>query len=213
MNCCHALSKLLIWMVLANAAALAIGIVYYPEPFSPVMDPVSWLGKVETAQGYSNTPVFLLTTVVLLTDAVLWRYAMALLKNCRFGRRLETRILGWMVAAGYAIMAFPCDKFILLHSLGGALLVGGLWAFTTFSLYYQRVLGYMRPAMHFCLQSFLHIPAVFCGINFVMDSPLKGFSQKPLILAILVNTALGLRVLVRTRKGCFALKARSELLF
>lgn len=184
------LARVFVLTVLGNLAAVLVGGAAYPEPFSLVMDPLSWLGKLETAQGLPNSPLFFLTSFTLLTDALVWRHGISLLKDFQFGRRWDVRALGWMVTAGFIIMAFPCDKFILLHSIGGALLVGGLWAFTTVSLWYTRKRGFLGRKAFVWRQILLHAAALFCGINFVWDTPLKGFSQKPLVLAILVNTAL-----------------------
>lgn len=202
------LARVFIVTVLGNLATVLIGVAAYPEPFSLVMDPLSWLGKIETAQGLPNLPLFFLTSVTLLTDALVWRHGISLLKDFQFGRRWDVRALGWMVTAGFIIMAFPCDKFILLHSIGGALLVGGLWAFTTTALWYMKNRGHLSRKTHIWFQILLHGPAIFCGINFVWDTPLKGFSQKPLVLAILVNTAICLHVLVRAHQGIFVLKIR-----
>ena len=47
------------------------------------------------------------------------------------------------------------------------------------------------------LQVLLHTAAVFCVVNYVLDSFLKGLSQKPLVAAILVEITLSFNALLR----------------
>jgi len=199
MNNLHTLARLFVRTMAANLVMLVVIISFYAEPFSLVMDPFSWLGKLVTSGGLSNTSAALLFSATLLCDACKWRRVLSLLSEYRFGRLPGVRMLGRMVLIGFLLMAFPCDKFVYTHSVGAGLVVGGFWALTTGMLYYLRnKLGLLT---HIGLQLILHISAIFCGANFVADTSLKGFSQRPLIISIVAETGICLNTLIRFKKA------------
>jgi len=188
----HALAKLYVGSVAANLVMLALTIRAYAEPFSLVMDPFSWLGKIETAGGHSNTIAFLLFSGTMLVDAYIWHRALTMLPGTGSSGRLT---MGWLlgrgVLVGFILMAFPCDRFVLIHNIGAGLVVGGFWALTTGMLY--RCREKLGAVVHLGLQLILHCTALYCGANFVWDTPLKGFSQRPLLLAMMADTGLCLK--------------------
>lgn len=201
MNHNYTLARLYVTAVAANLVMLALIIRAYAEPFSLLMDPFSWLGKLETSSGFSNTGALILFTATLLFNSYIWSKTLSILFSYQIGRHPLVQILGRAVLAGFILMAFPCDQFGFIHDLGAGLVVGGLWACSTGLLY--RVGEKIEPVKYFGLQLVLHISALFCGINFLIDSPLKGFSQKPLILAIIVEAGFCLKMLqqARTRRS------------
>lgn len=194
MNNLFALTRLFRRTVVANLLILLLAAAAYPEPFSLLMDPLSWLGKWTTAAGHANTGLFLLTAITLVADAAVWRHAVSL-ASFPWLQRWEMRVLGEMVSLGFVIMAFPCDVFVFTHSVGAGIMVGGLWAFTAINLYYLYRAGVLDASLHLWMHLGLHVAALFCGVNFVLDSPLKGFSQRPLVLAILADITICFRLL------------------
>ncbi len=99
----------------------------------------------------------------------------------------------------FILTAFPCDRFDAIHSTGAALVVGGLWAFTTGTLYLMR--DRLGAAVHIGLQLVLHGAALFGAVTFVLDSALKGFSQRPLLAAIVAEMGICLNALLHHRPG------------
>lgn len=210
MNNLHALARLFVGTVAANIVMLAIILRTYPEPFSLVMDPFSWLGKLVTSTGLPNAGGLLLFNFSLLFDICIWKKFLSLLSEYRIGRHPAVRILSRVVLTGFVFMTFPCDRFDNIHSLGAGLVVGGLWALTTSMLY--RFRDKFGPGIYIALQLTLHAAAFFCGANFVFDTPLKGFSQRPLVIAILAETGICLNVLTPNLKARSLFSPGSETL-
>jgi len=185
------LSKLYRWYVgtlVFNFTMMAVIIRTYAESFSLAMDPFSWLGKITTSDGAANTGASLLFSVALFFNLFRWRKALALLSETRLWRLKLVPILGHLVLFGFLLMAFPCDRFKNIHSIGSGFVIGGLWAFITLTLLSLK--NEFTPRVFISLQLFLHSAALFCGISFMLDAALKGFSQRPLLLAIIAISAI-----------------------
>lgn len=198
MNSLSAVARLYVVTVTANLILLAVVVRAYASCFALLMDPFSWLGKLFTSDGSANVIAMFIFSGTLLLNALVWRQFVSLMsRGYLFATQAGFRLLGQMVQAGFVLMAFPCDIFVITHSVGGGFVVGGLWAFTTGMLYQMR--GRLGPVAYICFQLFLHVSAIFCGVTFVLDSPLKGFSQRPLLIAILAETGICLNILVRAR--------------
>ena len=193
----HKLANLYTFSVAVNVISLYIAARVYAESFSLLMDPISWLGKVFTDDGSANTGAFLILTVTMFLNALIWKEILSLLSRSNVWKIPVVRFLGRAVLVGFILLAFPCDKFVGIHSIGGAFVVGGLWGLCTIVLYRVKVLLNSRSYM--IMWYLLHISAIFCGINFVLDSALKGFSQRPLLMAIIMITGICLHIQLRSR--------------
>ena len=181
--------------VAANLIMLVVIVRAHAGYFSLLMDPFSWLGKLVAAEGLANTGAFLLFSATLLLNAIIWIRMLSLMALCRIGRHPAFLLIGRLVLVGFALMAFPCDRFVTTHSIGAGFVVGGLWAITAAMLYFTRYR--LGRRVHLGMQIILHLAALFCGVNFVFDTLLKGFSQRPLLLAILTEAGICLNKLVR----------------
>lgn len=175
----------------ANGLMLLAAVFCYADSFNWLMTPLSWLGKLIADNGRSNLLACIIFCGAMLFNTVMWRRGSKLMAATSFGRQPSSALFSWMVFCGFPFMALPCDRFVLLHSFGGALVVGGLWAYTTSLLWHCRDL--FTDAEHLGLQCALHVSALFCGANFFLDTALKGMSQRPLLLAIAGIMALALR--------------------
>ncbi|NLM46488.1 MAG: hypothetical protein GX200_06790 [Firmicutes bacterium] len=193
------ISRLYILAFAYNLTMLVLVARCYAETFSLVMYPLSWLGKVTLDSGAANTPAAVLFAAGIVFNMYLWKKVLDELAKTSMGKKLPAKILGSFVFYGFLLAALPCDVFVLLHSIGGGLLVGGLWAFTAWLLYYARdVLGRLN---HLLLQAALHSSALYCFYHFLLDSELKGFSQRPLLLAITFGSGASLNTLLQSRYG------------
>src|SRR5690554_2787838 len=187
----HKLAGLFYRVLAANALFLLAAVICYADDFNWLMTPLSWLGKFVTDNGCSNIPALLVFCGAMIYNSLMWWRGHNLMACTSYGRQAHTTVLGWMVFSGFPLMALPCDRFVLLHSFGGALLVGGLWAYTSGLLWHYRSL--FSPGKHLGLHGALHAAALFCGANFFGDTSLKGMSQRPLLLAIVTVLAVSLR--------------------
>lgn len=66
------LSRIYMGTVLINIVMILIGIQIYSDQFSLAMDPFSWLGKMVTASGMTNTAGFLLFTATIFFNIFRW---------------------------------------------------------------------------------------------------------------------------------------------
>ncbi len=199
MNNLYSLTRLFVAAVTTNICMLIIITRFYAGSFSLLLDPFSWLGALVTESGLRNNTAAFMFTATQLCNVVFWRRARTLLLEFRTGRHPLVRFLGGLVQAGFILMAFPCDRFVFIHSLGAGFTVGGLWALTSGLLYNVR--ERLGRGTHILMQFLLQLSAVYCGVNFVLDSPLKGFSQRPLLIAFIAETGLCLKMLLRAQAG------------
>lgn len=198
------ISRLYLLAVTYNFLMLVFLMWCYPESFSLLLYPLSWLGKIHLDSGLTNTFAAALFGLGNLFNMYLWKKILDELARTVIGQKLLVKILGNFVFLGLPLMALPCDVFVVLHSIGGGLLVGGLWALTTWLLAYARKdLGRRH---HWLLQAVLHTTALYCFYHFLLDSELKGFSQRPLLLAIAACSGISLNTLLHARYGISLVK-------
>lgn len=193
------ISRLYLLALVYNFIMLVLLSWCYPETFSLVQYPLSWLGKIVLDSGLTNILAAVLFAAGNLFNMYLWKKVMDELTKTSMGKKLTAKIFGNFILLGFPLLALPCDVFVLLHSIGGGLLVGGLWAMTTWLLYYAR--NDLGRRNHLLLQVVLHFTALYCFYHFLLDSDLKGLSQKPLLLAITIGSGASLNTLLQTRYG------------
>ncbi len=182
LNELYQLRKLYLTAILLNIMMFFLAAQLHAEPFSLVRDPISWLGRSVTTDGEFNTLSLLLFSLMLILNALIWKKVLETIAVSRYWKFTFVKILGYMVLVGFLLMALPCDVFITTHSVGSGFVIGGLWALSTISLIYFR--HHFEKHAFMIMHLILHLTALFCGINFVLDSVLKGLSQRPLLAAI-----------------------------
>lgn len=191
------LARLYAGSMVVNLAMFAIIIRVYTEPFSLVMDPFSWLGRMAALDGSPNTASFLLFTATILFNIFIWKQILNLISESSLWSYQAVHILGYLVLAGLLLMLFPCDRFDAIHSTGGGFVKGGLWAFSALMLY--RFRDEFNPRVYIIMQLVLFGSVLFCGVSFLHDSYLKGFSQRPLLLAIVTINSICLNAGLKSR--------------
>lgn len=182
-------------LLLFNLIMLIVIILVYPEQFSLLRDPVSWLGKIGPGGGLGYYSSFWLFSAALLFNIFRWNQIISVLSQNPFWEKPLLRIASWMVLAGFILMLFPCDRFDPIHSTGGALIGLGLWVISTMMLVNLKDIFGLH--IYSGLHIILHSSALFCIINFVLNTALKGFSQRPAILAIVIVTNICLHLQLR----------------
>ncbi|MGM0689564.1 MAG: hypothetical protein ACQESO_08275 [Bacillota bacterium] len=183
--------------MLVNLVMLAIILHFYSEPFSLLMDPFSWLGRMAALDGSPNTVSFILFFATIIFNILVWKKILALISESSIWRYPSVRILGYLVLTGFILMLFPCDRFDAIHSTGGVFVKGGLWAYSTLML--NRFRNEFNPRLYVILQLVLLGSVLFCGVSFLQDSPLKGFSQRPLLLAIIAINSICFKTGLKSR--------------
>lgn len=179
-------------LLLFNLIMLVVIVYLYPEPFSLAWDPISWLGKIGPGNGQAHYNSFWLFSSALVFNIIIWIQIIIIISKHPAWKNQYVRFSFWFVSVGFLLMLFPCDRFDAVHSSGGALVGIGLWILSTMMLIR---LGFMFNKFHkIGLHLFLHFSALFCIANFALNTALKGFSQRPAILAIIVVTNICLHL-------------------
>ncbi len=178
------LAKLYNMMLFSNLIMITLIIILYPVSFSLLMDPASWLGKIGAGITSAYGKTFFLFATTMLINVLLWQLIIILLAKTTAWKKPLIQIASRLVFAGFILMIFPCDRFDAVHSTGGGLVAVGLWLLSTILLIRskQALAPYLYLGLHFFLQS----SVLFCGYHFTINSTLKGFGQRPLILAFII---------------------------
>ncbi len=192
MNNLQKIANLYRGLLLFILAMLVIVLAVFPEPFSLLRDPFSWLGKAGPGSGLAVYRSLWLFSAALIFSAYRWYQIIATVAQNPVWQIISIRIAFWAVFAGFILMLFPCDRFDPIHSSGGALVGIGMWVISAMMLFrLGRLFNLLTKAS---LHLVLHSSALYCIIHFTLDTPLKGFSQRPAILAIVLVTMICLHL-------------------
>lgn len=179
-------------LLLFIGAMILIVIAVFPEPFSLLRDPVSWLGKTGPGSGFAVYRSFWLFSAALIIITFRWYQIIAVVAQSPIWQKFFVRLAFLAVLAGFLLMLFPCDRFDPIHSSGGALVGIGMWIISSMMLF--RLGRMFNRFVKTTLHLMLHSSALYCIIHFASDTPLKGFSQRPAILAIVLVTTICLHL-------------------
>ena len=192
MNNLQKIANLYRELLLFILAMLVIVLAVFPEPFSLLKDPFSWLGKAGPGSGLAVYRSLWLFSAALILSAYRWYQIIVAVAQNPVWQKFPVRIAFWAVFAGFILMLFPCDRFDPIHSTGGALVGIGMWLISAMMLFRtDRLFNLLTKTS---LHLMLHSSALFCIIHFTLDTPLKGFSQRPAILAIVLVTMICLHL-------------------
>ncbi len=192
MNNLQKIASLYRGLLLFILAMLVIVLAVFPEPFSLLRDPFSWLGKAGPGSGLAVYRSLWLFSAALIFSAYRWYQIIVAVAQNPVWQKISVRIAFWAVFAGFILMLFPCDRFDPIHSSGGALVGIGMWLISAMMLFrLDRLFNLLtKTSLHLVL----HSSALYCIIHFTLDTPLKGFSQRPAILAIVLVTMICLHL-------------------
>jgi len=192
MNNLQKIANLYRGLLLFILAMIVIVLAVFPEPFSLLRDPFSWLGKAGPGSGLAVYRSLWLFSAALIYSAYRWYQIIAVVAQNPVWQKISVRIAFWAVLAGFILMLFPCDRFDPIHSSGGALVGIGMWMISAMMLF--RLGRLFNLLTKISLHLVLHSSALYCIIHFTLDTPLKGFSQRPAILAIVLATMICLHL-------------------
>ena len=175
-------------MSVINISSMIIGMLLYGErreAFNFWMDPISFLGATETANGHKNTAsliVFVLGMVI--SGLLMLRIASLFRRHEEIQHHRLKSYLSIGAALGFFIITYPCNINNNIHSVGGALLFGDLWGIT---LLFLLEVPSIEGAPHAVLYHFiLHSTVLTYAFNFVIKSNIQQITQKFAILSLII---------------------------
>ncbi len=158
------------------------GILAYRGNFSIWKDALSYLGNINTLRETSNFLSFTIFVVGMIGSAMLCFRISNDLKYHK-GQMYFT-----MAGIGFILLTIPSDLINILHSLGGALVVGSLWFFSLMSLndLYKKTAKFKIILYHIILHGTV-LPYAFL---YFAGIPLRQAAQKFAVLGLLLIVKL-----------------------
>jgi hypothetical protein len=165
---------------------ITTSILVYPGKFFLGSYPFSYLGSTTTPLGLPNIHARIVFDLGLL----LCSYTMYLMARY-YQRRHPVPVSGvyaffsYLSALGFVLMIIPCDavELEILHSLGGAFVVGGHFIMAGIRVLALRY--HLRAWLTFLLLATLVFCVIFYAILWLFGYPNQAWFQKPALAAII----------------------------
>ncbi len=163
---------------------MIVGMFFYGDKFNFWMNPISDLGVTVTVHGHSNLLSLAIFTIGMLTSGILMLKIATIFKESIYVRYHKLKYyLSLMTAFGFFIITYPHNINNNIHSVGGALLFGGLWGLTLLFLIEARAI---KKTSHVVFYHFvLHSTILTYAFNFVIKSRIEQITQKLAILGLI----------------------------
>ena len=191
--CNKKIDSLFLILVITNITTMAVGMLFYGEPFNFWQDAISYLGATKTVNGYPNTTSFFIFALGMGFSGILMlKIASLFYRDSNIEHHALKRYFSFFAGLGFFIIIFPCNINNGIHSIGGALLFGDLWGITLLLLIEAKKLPGVKyiSLYHFIL----HITVLTYAFNFVIQSGIMQITQKfavfSLIAVLKLTTAL-----------------------
>jgi len=191
--CNKKIDSLFLILVITNITTMAVGMLFYGEPFKFWKDAISYLGATKTLNGYPNRTSFFIFALGMGFSAILmFKIASAFYRGKNIEHPVLKRYFSFFAGLGFFIIIFPCNVNNSIHSVGGALVFGDLWGLTLLMLIEAGELPGVKylSLYHF----FLHTSVLAYAFNFVIQSGIMQITQKfavfSLIVVLKLTTAL-----------------------
>ena len=159
-----------------------LGVLTFGQPFSFTNHAFSYLGMTTTPDGSSNYLCMLVNAMGMLMSAFICFRISQILQESR------SHWFFWLAGAGYIIMLIPCNLYNAGHMIGAALLVFGLWAFTSLHLFRLRSFtGWFKFLLY---QLILQGTVLPYAVLYFLGSPDKQFMQKLAVAGLVMALKL-----------------------
>ena len=178
----HRLNNLM-YIFLANTIIIFIlGTLTYGEKFHFWDYAYSYLGRVKTPTGNSNTLSFIIYVAGCMINSIICFKISNTITERLY--KIFFRVCG----AGYLLLMLPCDVINSIHSVGGALVVGSLWFFSVISINdIYRSGNILKAILYFLLLNGTVLPYAYAHI---VKAPWEQIAQKPALLGLILTLKL-----------------------
>lgn len=182
LNVYHHLNRYFNYLIYVTVLVFILGILTYGQDFSFREHAMSHLGRIRTQDGNPNTlSLFIYGTCMLLCALISFRLSNLAEDNI-------SHYLFRVTAAGYILLIAPCDILNIIHSIGGAMVIGSLWLVAVIQLHY--LMRYTNKARiyfyHLILQGTI-LPYAFL---YAFGSPLCPLVQKFALAGLIISLKL-----------------------
>jgi len=177
-NVYQVLNRYISYLLWVTVLVYILGMITYGDSFTFWDKAYSHIGSIRTVSGNPNTLSLLIFGLGMLLSSWICIRSSNILPgqlNHYFFR---------LCGVGYLLLIVPCDLINLVHSIGGALVFGTLWLFTTLHLkkLYHHVHRYKIYLYHFILQGTV-LPYAFL---YAIRSPAQQSVQKLALFGLML---------------------------
>ncbi len=141
-------------------------------------DALSYLGKIYPVNGQSNTLSFIIFSSGMIASSVLCLRMSMIINSYR--EHIYYRIS----AAGFILIAIPTDFINILHTLGGALVVGSFWFYTLRKLI--ELFGKVKKSRVVLYHFILHGTVIPYAILYASGTGIRQGAQKIAVLGLVI---------------------------
>lgn len=170
--------------------SIALGIVFYREPFRFLAYPLSDLGATVSEHGFPNRVSNVFFDLGMIVGGLIMLTIARGLKSGAMPHREPKRVLSLVAALGFFVITFPYNINDTIHMIGGAALIGGLWGLTVLLLFELRQL--IGKGRFWIMQILLQGTILPYALLVALDIPIKQAFQKPAVLALIITLPLAL---------------------
>lgn len=168
-------------LVATNAFLFAIAGRLHGERYDLVRQPLSRLGGLTTAAGYSNNPGYWFFIIAMLLSAGLSLWYARRYRASGMPARAFLYRAGIVAALGFVLTALPFDvpQLYRIHGYGAGMAFGGFWTVGNVQLMLARRMqpgvGHTGARLLFLV---LNVPFLVYSALVLLDLPVKVFAQK-----------------------------------
>ncbi len=180
-------SDVVMALITLNVFLFAVAGRLHGERYDLVRQPLSRLGGLTTASGYSNNPGFWFFIVAMILSAVCSVWYARRYRDSGMPARSFLFRAGIVAALGFILTALPFDvpELYRIHGYGAGMAFGGFWTVGNVQLMLARRFqpgpGDTGARILFLI---LNVPFLVYSALVVLDLPVKVFAQKFAALGI-----------------------------
>ncbi len=195
----HKLNRFSSYLIYVTLVVFILGVLTYGQPFSFKEHAISHFGRIRTQDGSPNTLSLLIYGTGMLISTLIC------FKLSRLTEHNTSNILLRIAATGYILLIVPCDILNIIHSVGGAMVIGSLWLLIVIQIHElikqsNKIKAYLY---HLLLQGTV-LPYAFL---YAIGSPLCPLVQKFAILGLMISLKL---VIIEHAKECERLREKAD---
>jgi hypothetical protein len=165
------------------AASLGLAVVFYPDPFSFWVHPLSNMGTTVSRTGQPNTVPRLIFSVGMIIESFIMLQIGAHYAGERsFRNQSVKRSLALLGAVGFLVSIFPNDLFHDIHSLGVGTVVGVMYFVSLIFLYELK--DHLPTWLLYVYVSLLQVSVFPYAVAFFANWPTKQSYQKICIIGV-----------------------------
>lgn len=186
----HELNRNFNYLLYVTLLVFILGMITYGQPFSFTEHALSHFGRLHTQDGSNNTiSLIIYGTGMILSSLICYRLSGMIEDSI-------SHYLLMITAAGYILLIVPCDTINIIHSIGGAMVIGSLWMLAV--IQFHEILKYRQTKRVYLYHLLLQGSVLPYAFLYAFGSPLCPLVQKFALAGLMISLKL---MLMEERRG------------